>query len=367
MINVYRPFTGDQDIEALQKELEAQADAQMLGLQQTPVWARFMAWLLGNDHVEFWTLRDGNGTLRAASWVYAYPLKWGKYWLYAARGPVLMRGQKEDAARQLLNAVRKAHPGAVWLRWDPLFTDDTAKNWQEGAMPAHASFHPKSTLVLDLNLGSEALLAQMKPKGRYNIRVAQKKGVRVHGWSMTDEGWQAMTEAAPVLERSEAVDIYTRLSRETTSRDGFSGHNAAYFDAFLTTMAGHSFLLLAEVEGHWIAGGIFTLLQGVCTYYYGASSNAHREKMAPYLVQWAAIEHALAEGCHTYDFLGIATPGSTHPSDLALSGVTDFKGKFGGIILTRGRSWEKIMHPALFWGIRAAKNLRPFLSRVRRG
>lgn len=369
MITRFRPFAeamSQEQLEALQAEM--QVDKAFQAPQQTAVWAHFMCWLLGKEHIELWLERDEKGVLRTASWVYLYPLKWGRYWLYAARGPLLLPNQKDASA--LLAAVAAAHPKAVWLRWDPLFPGDGAQSWMPGAQKAHATFHPKSTLLVDLQQGEEAVFAQMKQKGRYNIRLAAKKEVRVMGWHYDARGqWCSMDlpEAAKKeLSAEEAVDIYTKLSRETTSRDGFSGHGNEYFQAFLREMPENAFLLLAEAEGEIIAGGVFTLLDGLCTYYYGASSNRQREKMAPYLVQWTAMRYALSQGAHTYDFLGVATPDSTDPGDLALSGVTDFKTKFGGQILTRGKSWEKILQPQWFLSVRLLKSLRRILSRARR-
>lgn len=365
MITRFRPFVDEvPHLDALIQEMQSMLLPQLFAPQQTLAWARFMSWLLGKEHVELWIEREGD-LLISASWVYLYPLKWGRYWLYAARGPI----GPVAGASPLLQEVIKAHPQAVWLRWDPLWEEDEAKILLADARPSHASFHPKSTLVLDLKLGELKLLEQMKSKGRYNIRLAFKKGVGVSGWMYDAQGkWVSIDTKDRKTEMSaeDAVATYARLSLTTTARDGFSGHGTEYFHAFLREMPGTSFLLLAEAEGEFIAGGLFTITDGLCTYYYGASSNSQREKMAPYGIQWTAIQYAIRQDCHTYDFLGVATPDSTDPSDLALAGVTDFKTKFGGSILTRGKSWEKILDARWFLGIRLIKSLRPFLSRLRR-
>lgn len=332
-------------------------------LQQSTVWARFMAWLLGKENVEFWETFDEEGQRLATAWVYLYRMRFQAYWVYVARGPV---HTKESAAVFLLEQIALAHTCAVWVRWDPLVEGDKARTWLPSAQSAHASFHPKSTLLLDLTLDDEALLAQMKSKGRYNIRLARKKGVEVFGWTMREGTWQPLQEETPDLSLQDAVQIYTDISQETTARDGFSGHGARYFSAFLTEMPEHAQLFLARAEGEWIAGGLFTTVHGIGTYYYGASSNRQRSKMAPYLVQWTAIQYAKQQGCHAYDFLGVATPDSTDPSDLALLGVTDFKLKFGGMIRTGGYSWEKVQSPLWFFAIRTMKRLRGILSTVRK-
>lgn len=375
-----RPFAYAEDMARaipLQKRLEQEMDKNMLSHYQTLEWARFLSWLLGADHVELWAEQDAQGQLISATWLYLYPIKFGKYWLYTPRGPL---GDGE----RLLAKITAAHAkNAVWLRWDPLFEGNEAKDFMAGAKAAHASFQPKSTLVLDLTVGSDAVLAQMKSKGRYNIRLAGKKGVEVWAWTVNEDGQLELldmkrpvsdtipssedTTTPPTPTLDDLVETYTKLSRETNARDAFSGHGATYFKEFLLKMPKSAYLLLARVEDEWVAGGIFLQQGKTATYYYGASSSRHREKMAPYLVQWTAITYAIENACTTYDFLGVATPGSKDPSDTALAGVTDFKLKFGGQIQTRGQAWEKSLSPLWFSLIRLAKSIRRIISRIKRG
>lgn len=188
---------------------------------------------------------------------------------------------------------------------------------------------PEATRIIDLTLSEEDLLTQMKPKGRYNIRLAEKHGVRVV--------------------QSDDVGAYARLAKETWARDGFRGPRLGY-ERFLKDVPG-SFLLLAFPPSspspslpspRPIAGllGVTWGTHGI--YYYGASGNAHRELMAPYLLQWEAIKRCKARGCTSYDLFGIAPEGQPdHP----WAGVSDFKAKFGGSVINYPREQEVILRP----------------------
>ena len=128
----------------------------------------------------------------------------------------------------------------------------------------------------------------MKPKGRYNIKLAQKKGIVVKVLEKTDEN----------------IEKFYALMTQTTKRDGFSGNNLEYYQHFLQELE-ESELLGSFYGDVLIASGIFIFHEGVGIYYYGASSSdeAYRNMMAPYLLQWEAITLAIGKGCHIFDFL----------------------------------------------------------------
>src|SRR5262249_10821960 len=142
--------------------------------------------------------------------------------------------------------------------------------------------HPRRAWVLDIRPGEEELLAGMKEKWRYNIRLAGRKGVTVREGTSPED-----------------VDTFYALYEETASRDGFYIHPKEHYAAILrlygTRDAG--VLLLAEYEGTPIAGLIAVKCGPVTTYMFGASSNLHRNRMPNHLVQWTAIRWAKAHGC----------------------------------------------------------------------
>lgn len=181
---------------------------------------------------------------------------------------------------------------------------------------------PEATRIINLTLSEEDLLGQMRPKGRYNIKLAEKHGISVG--------------------KSDDVEAYTALAKETWIRDGFRGPKRGY-EAFLKNLPG-SFLLLATHEKRPLAGLLGVVWKSTGIYYYGASSAAHREMMAPYLLQWEAMKYCREKGCSSYDLFGIAPDGAlNHP----WSGVSDFKAKFGGSIVTYPPEQEMTLRPIM--------------------
>ncbi|MDD3793203.1 MAG: peptidoglycan bridge formation glycyltransferase FemA/FemB family protein [Candidatus Gracilibacteria bacterium] len=177
------------------------------------------------------------------------------------------------------------------------------------------------TAIIDLSLGLDDILSLMKPKGRYNIRLAEKKGVIVKEVEKTKEN----------------VEIFYNLMLETTSRDNFNGNSLDYYISFLSSIK-ESKLFIAYYEEKAISAGIFTFFGEEAIYYYGASTSDanYRNLMSPYLLQWTAICKAKELDCKIYDFLGVASSGeeSSH-----LRGVTDFKSKFTANIIKVSESY----------------------------
>ncbi|MDQ7009509.1 MAG: peptidoglycan bridge formation glycyltransferase FemA/FemB family protein [Candidatus Gracilibacteria bacterium] len=173
----------------------------------------------------------------------------------------------------------------------------------------YKKFITRYTAVIDLEKTEEVILADMKPKGRYNIKLALKKEI----------------EVKEVENNKENIKKYYDLMIETTSRDNFSGNSLDYYITFLKELE-NSKLLLAYKDGKVISGGIFVFDKELSIYYYGASTSQkeYRNMMAPYLVQWEAIKIAKKMNSKIFDFLGVATPNSINDP---LEGVTSFKRK----------------------------------------
>ena len=207
---------------------------------------------------------------------------------------------------------------------------------------------PEATRIINLTLSEEDILKQMHQKGRYNIKVAQKNTVTV--------------------EQSIDIGSYAKLSLETSARDGFVGASKKQYEAFLNHLPG-SFLMLAYAPRNSkpIAGLLGVIYKKTGIYYYGASDYEHRALMAPYLLQWEAMKFCKVNGCEKYDLLGIAPEASSdqrtadsndkdkagHSPLTALrsvhpwSGISDFKSKFGGDIVTHPPEQEIVLKPVV--------------------
>jgi peptidoglycan pentaglycine glycine transferase (the first glycine) len=134
----------------------------------------------------------------------------------------------------------------------------------------------------------DEILAAMKQKTRYNIRLSGRKDVVVREGSGAD------------------LNTFVDLMKITGQRDDFGTHDPEYYAAMYSLFTpDHAVLLLAEYEGQALAGAIITALGDTAVYLYGASSNQERNRMPAYAVQWAAIRWARARGCTRYDLWGV--------------------------------------------------------------
>jgi len=198
-------------------------------------------------------------------------------------------------------------------------------------------------VVLDLDRTEDDLLRGMKPKTRYNVRLAEKKGVRVY-------------EAPP-----SSLPVWYGLYRETAARDGISLHEEAYYAALFDAADTHPgpvprlHLLFAEAEGKVIAGIVVSVFGRQACYLYGAASDEMRNYMASYALQWHAIRLARAEGAEAYDLFGI--PPRDDP-DHAMYGLYRFKTGFGGRIVHRPGSYDYPLKPFVYRAYHLAEALR---------
>jgi lipid II:glycine glycyltransferase (peptidoglycan interpeptide bridge formation enzyme) len=156
----------------------------------------------------------------------------------------------------------------------------------------------------------------MKPKTRYNIKLAEKKRVTIR------------------IAGPEAFDEFMVLMKDTAKRDGFSLHLADRYLNMLKVLKGgecRAFLAFADFEGKALAANLMIDSFGMRTYLHGASSSEMRNVMAPYALHWHLIKDAAERGMSAYDFWGIAPVGA--PEDHPWAGITRFKLGFGAEVV----------------------------------
>jgi peptidoglycan pentaglycine glycine transferase (the first glycine) len=207
----------------------------------------------------------------------------------------------------------------------------------------HLSTHdlqPPRTAVVKIGPDEDAVLAQMKQKTRYNIRLAGRKEV--------------------VAQPSDDLEAFSAMMAVTGERDAFGVHTPAYYRRAyeLFHPAGMCELFIASYQGRPLAGIMVFAAGKRAWYLYGASTNQERNRMPTYLVQWEAIRWAKARSCTTYDLWGIpdvdeATLESqfSERSD-GLWGVYRFKRGFGGEIRRSVGAWDKVYNQAAYLGYR---------------
>lgn len=274
----------------------------------------------------------------------------GQVLAYVPKGPVVDwsdPGLAQATIAQLATAARQE--GAFLLKVEPELLD-TAANRRillgAGLRPSPQTIQPRSTVVVDLRPDEDAILARMKSKWRYNIRLAARKGVSVRQLS------------------ADELPLFQQLMEETGARDGFSVHSPAYYRAaheLLVPRWGGFFL--AEFEGEPLAGIAVFACGDTAWYLWGASSNRQRNLMPNHALQWAGMQWAKARGCTRYDFWGIPdeigaiatglwqegqrpVPAEDVPVDVRafppgdLWGVFRFKQGFGGTVERSVGGWD---------------------------
>lgn len=266
------------------------------------------------------------------------PFRLGKL-AYVPKGPLVSWqdvAQTEQTVAALDRAARAR--GAIALTIEPDLPD-TAEQVdlliRAGFVAGATCIQPRLTLLVDLTPSEDAILKAMKSKTRYNIRLSERKGVTVRQGAGAD------------------VEIFNRLSAITGERNRFGVRSPAYHRAAveLFEQSDQVGLFLAEYQGEALAGVMVFALGRTTCYLFGASSNAHRNLMAPYAAQWAAMRWAKARGCATYDLWGIpdedeetleAQFSQRHDG---LWGVYRFKRGFGGRLARTIGAWDRVYGP----------------------
>jgi len=260
-------------------------------------------------------------------------------YFYAPRGPV---SDEPDAPAMtaLLNFVKaEAHRHrAFMLKVEPSVADGDVR-WltalqKRGFRPTPYASHVRHEWVLDLRPDEKALLAGMKEKWRYNIRLAGRKGVTVRrGEGQAD------------------LDTFYRIYQTTSERDQFFIHNKTHYEDVmrLYSEGDRAALLLAEYEGEAIAGIIVLRFGRWSWYMYGASANEQRNLMPNHLLQWNGMQWAKARGCWYYNFRGIP---DVLEEGQELWGVYIFKRGFGGYALRFLETHDLVYQPLVYGAYR---------------
>lgn len=288
-------------------------------LWQSLDWKKFQE-ALGRE-ARIYVLKNDDGKIVASALVTIDKTKMNLCVFDCPRGPLF---EKETDAHTLMKHIAENanHERAIALYMSPQKEFATHLHFKKSPRLEQ----PEATRIINLTQPEEKILSQMKEKGRYNIRVAQKHNVTV--------------------KMSKDMDAFYELLSATKGRDRFQIHSIAQYDQFLKSLP--AFLLLAYAPNHKkpIAGllGVLFGQQGI--YYYGASDYSSRALMAPYLLQWEAMRHAKAAGKTEYDLLGIAPPDEIHTH--AWSHISIFKEKFGGDVRTFPPEQELIIRPLAY-------------------
>jgi len=226
---------------------------------------------------------------------------------------------------------------AIFLKLEPDSWDFEFTLHPSSFILSKHNIQPPRTVIIDIRGSEEEILAKMKPKTRYNTRLAEKKGVTIR--------------------TSDDIESFHKMMFVTGGRDGFGIHSLEYYKRAyeLLQSKGLGEILVAEYEDKPLAA-LFVACNGHRAYYlYGASTDEERNRMPTYLLQWAAIKWAKARGCEEYDLWGVpdedeatleANFESRHDG---LWGVYRFKRGFGGELKRAAQAMDRVYNLLLYW------------------
>ncbi len=271
----------------------------------------------------------------------------GEY-LYIPRLTFQNNSNPEKTLREIEKKVLEKKFG--WLRTDLLNKNDLKRvkeNLNYKVIKAPHDMQPKDHFIIDVSfLGEEELLKNMKSKTRYNIRLAEKKGVKIFA----------------SRDKNHLRDFFN-LVNKTAKRKNVNFHDFKHYEKMFDELPEDCIeLYLAEYEGKIIVANIATFYNGVATYLHGGMDGEYRKLMAPFLLQWRMIRDAKEEGCVWYDFGGVF-PDS---DDSGKSGITRFKMSFSPkmeVFETMG-TYDVVFSPVKYWIYKFLQRVKGLIGRL---
>ena len=282
-------------------------------------------------NVQRLVLEDGGKILLLAQLV-LMNLPFGWKYAFCPKGPV---GQNisDETLCVLKNYLQ--NQGVIFLRLEP--NENNSKYLKKTK-----EVNPRATLILDLKKTEDELLSAMHAKTRYNIRLAQKKNLQI--------------------KNEKNLNIFLELMKKTGNRDNFRLHETKHYEAILNSNFCRQITIYSEQVA--VVTGIFIGFGETFTYVFGASDHEYRQLMAPYLLQWSAIQIGKNEGYEYYDFFGVAPKINKDGEyefdiDHQYAGVSRFKHGFGGEYHEAPGTFDLILHNIKY-------NLYSWLRKLRR-
>lgn len=280
--------------------------------------------------------------LKSVALILKHPLPLGKSYLYCPRGPII--DEKSETLKFLQERIKEiaGKEKAVFFRFEPTGQFSNS-NFQISISGSNTKIlqvepvQPQNNWILNLNQPEEKILAAMKQKTRYNIRLAQKKGVKV----VTSDD-------------SKYVDRFFALAQETAERNEIKTHPKSYYQKMMEVLAQQKIVkfYLAEYNQKVIAVDLMLYFGNTVTYLHGGSASEDRNVMAPYLLHWRAIQDAKQQGIHYYDFGGVSPKNEPNHN---WAGISRFKRGFGGYQLESAGAFDLVFTPGWYAVYQVAK------------
>jgi len=295
-----KPITTEEYKESWDIFLTAQPYSQFL---QSWQWGEFIK-SQGKDIYRY--LLEDNGKIAGVCFFYKESLPLGFKYFYCPRGPIFSN-YTLNALIQFISEIKKvAQKEKIdFIKIEPaLKTDEylTKELKNIGFQKSKKEIQPAETLMIDISKTEEELLRQMHEKTRYNIRLSQKKDIKIE------------------LVKNEGLENFYSLMQKTAQRDSIKIHPKNYYHKLIENTDAQ--IIQAVYQGKIIASNIIYFFGDTAYYLHGASDYEFRPLMAPFLLQWQTILEAKNRRCSLYDFWGasLKKPG--------WAGITRFKQGF---------------------------------------
>ncbi len=245
---------------------------------------------------------------------------------YLPKGPI-----PDKELSDALTEIGKKH-NCAFIKIEPDVYESTPYEVHPNFLPSPKPLFTKHNFIIDLTLSEEELLKNMQSKTRYNIKVAQKKGVKVS------------------LENNDkSFKDYLKLYFETTARQGYHGHNEDYHKKVWQILKKDNLatLLLGKYKKTTLVAWMLLIFKDTLYYPYGGSSDKYKEVMASNLVAWEAIKYGKKLGLKKFDMWGALGP-NPNPKD-PFFGFHRFKKGYGGELVTYIGTYDLVFNETLYW------------------
>jgi lipid II:glycine glycyltransferase (peptidoglycan interpeptide bridge formation enzyme) len=315
------------------------------GFMQSSWWVEFRNYC-GFENFGI-TLKDGSEIVGGAV-VLKYFYSDDSCFYYIQDGPVLpddpeVAGEVFRTVFEAIDDRRKNDPQTIsHLRFEPRWLRRPAFVPECRAIRPLADpyLETRDTRCIDLRPSEEVILAQMKPKGRYNIGVARRHGVSV----VEDNSGQGLAD-------------FLAIYGETAARQGLRAKPPDYFERLLSLLAParHGALFFAEHQGRRLATALVVYFGHRATYFFGGSRDCDRHLMAPYLLHFEVMRQARALGHEWYDLWGISP---ADEPDHPWRDISVFKAKFGGAEVRLVPTLDYVYDEAAYESYKAAQRGR---------
>jgi lipid II:glycine glycyltransferase (peptidoglycan interpeptide bridge formation enzyme) len=279
-----------------------------------------------------------------------HPIPHTKYTIgYLPRGPL----PTQEMVKELRQIGKKEN--CILIQLEPSIIDTEKSKIEFKKLGLVSAAHPlltKYTFVLDLTKSEEELLKNMHPKTRYNIRIAEKKGVKI----LEDNS-------------DKAFEAYLKLTKETTTRQKFYAHGENYHRLMWETLKTQNpdglsaHLLEAHYENEILVAWILFVLNDTLYYPYGASSNNHREVMASNLMMWEAIKFGKRLGLKKFDMWGAMGPNPDIKDPRY--GFHRFKEGYGGKLIEFVESYDLVIDQKMYFAYQILDKIRWTILRIK--